>query len=287
MAPSSRRPGIRTHPPEVTLRAALDGDTVNHAGGRRGCALLLLLLLGAALPAHASRTITLCFERQDVPPWRSVAASGLNFELLNAVAQKLDLHFDYQSMPWKRCLAQLQENAVDGAFAVSFKADRMALGVYPGGAEPDASKRMHVDRYVLLRRKGSRVDWDGKQFRDLEGAVGFQLGYSVGDFLRAQHVVVDEGSGRATELAQKLLAGRLGAAAVGGSDGATLMAGPLAGQLEMLPTALVEKPYYLIVSHALAGADAALAARIWQAIEQVREGAAYKKQERQLAGAHH
>ncbi|NYE60922.1 polar amino acid transport system substrate-binding protein [Duganella sp. 1224] len=240
----------------------------------RYCACMLLVL---ACPAAARDTVTLCFEAQDVLPWRTGQGEGLNFALLNMVARRLDLRFDYQSIPWKRCLAQLKDNTVDGAFAVSYKPDRRELGAYPGGDQPDAAKRMHTDRYVVLRRKGSQVAWDGKHFSHLDGAIGFQLGYSVGDVLRAQNLEVDEGSQRADELARKLLAGRLAAAAMGGSDAAHLMQGPLGAQLEQLPIPIIEKPYFLILSHALVANKPQLAARIWDAIEQARNSAEYKK----------
>lgn len=268
---------------------------------RRPGALALALLLaaagaaGSASAAGAATTstttpateyVTLCFEQQDVLPWRTEKGGGLNFALLKMVEQRLSIHFDYQSIPWKRCLAQLKANAVDGAFAVSFKPDRRELGEYPGGEHPDASKRMHIDSYMLVRRKGSAVDWDGKAFRNLDGPIGFQLGYSVGDVLRAQNVEVDEGSQRAVELAKKLIAGRVAAAAVGGSDAQSLMRGPLAPQLEMLPVPIIEKPYFLILSHAMVAARPRLAEQIWQALEEARNSAAYKKLERSEGGRH-
>lgn len=247
---------------------------------------LLALSLPPAGAAPARESVRLCFEAQDVPPWRTEQGGGLNFALLKMVGRRLDIDFDYQSIPWKRCLAQLKANAVDGAFAVSYKPDRRELGEYPGGAQVDASKRMHIDRYVLLRRKGDKVDWDGKSFQNLDGAIGFQLGYSVGDVLRAQNVWVDEGSQRADELARKLIAGRVAAAAVGGSDANTLMRGPLAPQLEQLPIPIIEKPYFLMLSHAMVASRPKLAERIWRAIEDARNSAAYKKLEQAEGGGH-
>jgi polar amino acid transport system substrate-binding protein len=246
-------------------------------GAWRRVALAAVLCLAAPAAVTAAETITLCFERADVPPWRTVSGAGLNFELLKLVEARLGIVFDFQSMPWKRCLAQLKANEVGGAFAVSFKPDRLELGEYPGGAVPDARMRLHIDRYVLLRRKGSAVDWDGKAITHLQGTIGAQLGYSVGDFLRALNVPVDEGSQRAGELAQKLVAGRLGAAALGGSDAQALMAGPMSSQLEVLPLPLIEKPYFLVLSHALVASNPALAARIWRAVEEVRSSAQYRK----------
>ncbi|MRX11166.1 transporter substrate-binding domain-containing protein [Pseudoduganella sp. FT25W] len=250
----------------------------------RYCACMLLVLSPVA--AAARDTVTLCYEAQDVKPWRTEKGGGLNFALLKMVEQRLDIQFDFQSIPWKRCLAQLKANAVDGAFAVSYKADRRELGEYPGGQEVDATKRMHTDTYVVLRRKGSQVAWDGKQFSHLDGAIGFQLGYSVGDVLRAQNLEVDEGSQRADELARKLIAGRLAAAALGGSDAAGLMRGPLGAQLEQLPIPIIEKPYFLILSHALVASKPQLAARIWSEVEQARNSPAYRKLA-EAQGVHH
>ncbi len=242
---------------------------------------------GAAL-ADARAPIVLCFERQEVLPWRTLDGQGLNFEMLNEVARRTGVRFDYQSMPWKRCLEQLKANQVDGAFAVSFTRARLGTGAYPGGHVADASKRMHVERYLMVRRRGSRLDWDGRSFHNLEGGrIGFQLGYSVGDFLRQQQVPVDEGSQRADELVHKLLAGRLAGAALGGQDAMRLARGPLGAQLEVLPTPLVEKPYFLVLSRALAAREPQLAARLWKEIEQVRNSPAYRVRERAMAGGRH
>ena len=242
-------------------------------------------------PAHAApgERITLCFERQEVRPWRSLNLDGLNFELLADVAKRTGVRFNYQSMPWKRCLEQLKANQVDGAFSVSFSRERMALGAFPGAAASpasiaDTSKRMHMDSYVLVRRRGSRVDWDGKKFHNLEGRIGFQLGYSVGDFLRAHGVASDEGSQRSDELAQKLVAGRLAGAALGGRTTAELMRGPFANRLEVMPVPLLEQAYYLVLSHAFAARNPQLAARLWDAVEQARISPAYRKHEIQAVG---
>jgi polar amino acid transport system substrate-binding protein len=250
-----------------------------------GLYISTLLAGGPALAASVAANkpvVPLCFERQEVLPWRTLDNGGLNFELLNEVGRRIGVVFDYQSMPWKRCLAQLKANQVGGAFAVSFSKERLALGAYPGGQQADPAQRMHVDRYVLARRKGSRVDWDGKAFRNLEGRVGFQLGYSVGDFLRAQGVLVDEGSQRSDELLQKLVSGRVDAVALGGGDALRLVRGPLAAQIEVLPLPLLEKPYFLMLSHDFVARQPALAERIWTSIAEVRNSPAYRKREREL-----
>jgi polar amino acid transport system substrate-binding protein len=245
------------------------------------CAALALALVAPA-QAQTSDSLTLCFENTDVRPWRTVEGNGLNFDLLREAGRRLGLRFEFQALPWKRCLAQLQANEVHGLFAASFASDRLEVGAYPGGRTPDAAKRMHVDRYVLVRRKGDAVNWDGKAFQNLDGAIGSQLGYSIGAQLRGMGVTVDEGSQNARALVQKLLAGRLAAAALGGSDATGLMAQDvqLAAQVEVLPVPLVEKPYFLMLSHALLKARPELAQRLWATLEEVRQSPAYRKLEK-------
>ncbi len=270
--------GVESTMAGVTRTAAPGGSR-----RRRRCVatLALALAMPASMPALAAGpTITLCYERADVKPWRTQTGEGLNFELLRLVAERADVEFHFQSMPWKRCLAQLKANAVDGAFAVSYKPDRREIGEYPGGATPDAGKRMHIDRYILLRRKGGTLDWDGRALRNVDGAIGAQLGYSITDQLRSLNVTVDEGSQRSDELVKKLLAGRLAGAAVGGSDARTLLEGPYGDRIEALPLPLVEKPYFLMLSHQLVARQPALAQRVWAAVEQARNSPAYQKLER-------
>jgi polar amino acid transport system substrate-binding protein len=157
----------------------------------------------------------------------------------------------------------------------------------PGGDKPDAGKRLNSDRYILLRRHGSRANWDGRAFSDMDGPVGIQLGYSVGDQLRALGVNVDEGAQKAIELAQKLAAGRLATAAMLEGEAKTLLdqSPVLAGQLEILPIPLVDKPYFLMLSHDLVKKRADFAKRVWNEVETVRNSREYQKLEREALAA--
>lgn len=239
--------------------------------------LVALCSLTFATPVLAADSLLLCFENKVVQPWRTVEFTGLNFELLKRVEAKLDVRFDYQLLPWKRCLAKLKANEVDGAFSVSFSPERSQYGVFPGQGAPDSRQRMHSARYYLIRKKGSPIDWDGKQFHKVDGKIGFQLGYSIGEQLRALHLAVDESNDTVHNVGRKLLAGRLAGAAVFDSDADNLMRGPLGSRLEMVAIPLVEKPYYLLLSTRLVKAQPELAERIWKAIENVRDGREYGK----------
>ena len=250
-------------------------ETVPHRlTGQLALGLLCAVL---AAPAFATPTLTLCFENKLVLPWRTVEQSGLNFELLKRVESKLQIYFDYELLPWKRCLAKLKANEVDGAFTVSFSDERREFGVFPGATQADAKRRMHYARYFLVRRKGSDVSWDGKSFSKVHGKIAFQLGYSVGDMLRAQKIEVEETGDSLHTVGRKVLTGRVAAAAVMDSDAAELMRGPLAAKLEVVDVPLTEKPYYLMLSHALVKSRPELAEQIWKSIEDVRDSKEYRK----------
>jgi polar amino acid transport system substrate-binding protein len=231
--------------------------------------------------AHSVEVLRLCFESATVHPWRSIDQRGLNFELINAAARSLGVQVEYLSLPWKRCLLELKANGVDGAFAASFLEERTSYAVYPGGATPDAARRLHFDSYVLLRRKGTRLNWDGRSFSGLSGPVGIQLGYSVGDQLRRLDIPLDEGSVSASELLEKLKAGRVDGAALLSDTAKNLMHTQphLANALDILPVPLVQKPYFLVFSFETYRSRKGVADSMWRAIEQVRNTPAYRRHE--------
>ncbi len=238
---------------------------------------LLLVCLLLSPPLLARDPITLCYEHKDGPPWRTMDGAGLNFDLLKQVAARTRVTFSFLSLPWKRCLAKLQANEVDGVFSVSYSDNRLVAGVFPGGGLPDVSKRMHNSRYYLVRRKDSRIDWDGKSFHNVSGVIGYNMGYSVGDFLRELKAPLEEVNQRTADLLKLVSLGRIAGAAVFESDMEAVHNSPFAADLEIVPIPLIEKPYYLIFSHALIQNRPQLAQQVWKAIEEVRTGPAYLK----------
>lgn len=250
-------------------------------------ACLALGILPFACSFARAETLRLCYESTDIRPWVDMQGRGLNVSLLTLAARSLNLEFSYEGLPWKRCLAMLANNEVDGAFAASFKTERLELGVYPGPlGHPDAAKRLHFDRYLLVRRKGDTLDWDGKQFQNLNGILGAQLGYSIVDQVRAMGVEVDERSGNAQDLLRKLQGGRVA--------GALMLAGELAALqaespvwrdgFEVVPRPVAEKPYFLMLSRRLVETRPEQAKAIWNAIENKRKSAEYQALEKQALG---
>lgn len=253
---------------------------------RRGVLALCALPVGVtgawAQAGAAPVVLQLCYERIDILPWRTVDGRGLNIELIRMAAGRAGVTVQFVTLPWKRCMSEMQDGTVQGVFAASFVPDRLAFGAYPGGNPADPNLQLYADGYVLVRRKTDPVQWDGKSVSGLKGPVGAQVGYSVVNDLRRLGVPVDEGSQSARELLQKLQLGRVGAAALGNSDAAKLLGTDdkpteLGATLEALPVPLVQKAYFLMLSNHFVQDRPDVANRLWQQIAVARRSTEYQK----------
>jgi polar amino acid transport system substrate-binding protein len=232
-----------------------------------------------ALPAdEPPRTLVLCFEDSDVLPWRTRDKVGLNFVMLDAVAERIGLRFEYQGRPWRRCHDDLRAGRVDGTFGISVTPERQGFAAFPGGDAPDATQRMFEGGYVLVRRRGSALDFDGERITGLVGAIGAEPATSIAQDLRRRGYAVDDAAPSPQALLRKLAAGRIAAAAVGTDQMHQLrqQRHPWLLELEVVERPLVEKPYFLALSKPLVARHPELARRVWQAVAEVRESEAYQ-----------
>ena len=247
--------------------------------------LIALMPIGAACAQEHPASLTFCSGPADFYPWHMANKSGLNLVLLNKVGTKLGVKITFVSYPWKRCLLEMQTGKVDGAFASSFKTDRLEMGAYPMTPEgkPNPDKRLMTEGYHLFKLKGSNLDWDGTQFINLTGPIATTLGYSIVDQLKSAGIHVQEIPGRTQTVFQMVLLGRAQAAAMVTQVGDWVIANPpYQGKFEKVSTPLVQKPYYLMLSYQLLKADPDFANAIWDAIAEVRESAEYKQTEKIL-----
>lgn len=246
------------------------------------CGLFCCLALNALAAPREGPVLTLCYEDQDSYPWVMEDGSGLNLQLLRLVEQAQHGQFTFIAVPWKRCLAGLAQGTYDGAFAASYKAERLSLGRYPLDADGrlDERKRLHTSIYALYRRKGSPVSWNGQEFRQLQGRIGSLSGFSIVDFIRAQGAEVDETSRDPLALLRMLSHKRIEAAALQSLRGDfVLQANPdLAAQLEKLELPLEDKAYYLMLSNDYVASNPEQATALWDEIERQRESPTYQQQ---------
>lgn len=246
---------------------------------RRSLCSLLVLSALAVQAEDKPATLKFCHDNVDVYPWVVVGKGGLNLVHLKMVEQKLGLKFEMVSMPWARCLDEMRQGNMDGAFAASFKTDRLVSGSYPMAGDKPDNRYMMMDGYSLYRLKGSNAGYDGKALTNVSGTFGAQQGYSIVDQLKGLGARVDDGARSADDNLRKLVAGRVQAVALQTLEGDnSIQQAEFAGKVEKVAPPLVEKPYYLMLSKQFVAKYGGLSADIWNAVAAVRESAEYKKQ---------
>ena len=243
--------------------------------------LVIALLLAAPLASARPAQLSFCHEDQDSYPWVLRDRPGLNIRLMQLLERELKIPVKLVPMPWKRCLAEMANNNVHGAFAASYKLDRIEMGHYPSARDgkPDPAYRLHSSSYSLYRMKGSTLGWNGKTFENLVGQIGTLSAHSIIDFLRERGVSVDDGSKNPVDTLRKVQAGRLQGAALQTSRTEHILAlhPDLARSIERVPILLEERPYFLMLSFNLVEQSPELASSIWRSIEKLRESPEYKR----------
>ncbi len=242
--------------------------------------MFAVLCCGASLCAADPVPFNVACEDQALPPWSLANGQGIDPDLVRTIAPGLGLTVTITVLPWRRCLAQLADGSVDAVLNASFKSERLAFGRYPCDAAglPDASRALHELTYVLYRRRGDPLRWDGKAFHGLHGIIGAQSQFSIVDHLRALGATVEDDSKDPRVVLRKLSFGRLQGAALlrEGAESILTADADLQAAIEPVEPPLESKPYHLLIGTRFAAAHPDLPDRIWDALRATRATEAYR-----------
>lgn len=249
------------------------------------CFLIILLGLLFTLPAAAEPTLLLATDDTPGPPFIIGEGAefhwekpGIEIELFQLMAAKLNLSVKFIRLPWKRCLLQLEQGKIDGIFPASFKKKRMQFGVYPmKNGQVNLSLKMRDNAYFLYKHKQSPLLWDGDGFSGVQNGIYAPLGWAIVDDLKKMKTVVHE----VYDLPRvfKLLENNRidGFACLETVADYYLNENPEQySNIEKLYPPLKEKPYYLMLSHPFVKQHPQLADKIWRTIVEIKESDAYK-----------
>lgn len=213
--------------------------------------LLLLLLLCAVAGNAAALTIRLCTFDSPYAPLLMPDGSGQVQELLRRGARSAPVMLHQVTESRARCLSLLQRGEVDATLG-AFLPDRLEYAVYPMvGGQPDESQALGVLRFMVYRRRGSALAWDGHLFGNLgRQPVGIQLTSIHGPLLRQMGVVTDD-SGRSVDdnlgkLAQNRVAATIGLE----GEAQRVIEQKYRDEIEALPQPFQLTPLYLLVNRA-------------------------------------
>jgi len=204
---------------------------------------------------------------------------GISIELLQLVAQRLQITIEFKRLPWKRCFIEMQKGEIDGVFSASFKPERVEFGAYPMQAETvDSSRKIYTMSYMLYAGTGADIGWDGKAFATPSKKIAVIRGYSVIDDLKNMGIAIEEVKN--TYVALKWLKkGIFDAAALlelSGDAALTKYADELSG-IEKLPLPLTTRDYYLMLSYQRVRQSPKLAEDIWNTMKAVRESEEFQQ----------
>lgn len=258
------------------------------AGVRAASVLVIAACLGSGTAAAAPEappaapeptTVALCFEETPALPWRSRQKQGLYFDLMDEVARRLGLHFEYHPQPWPFCLAEVAAGRMDGAFAVAFSPERRPVFAFPPGAPDIEADVLREDAIVLVRRRGTAVDVVDGRLSGSTRPVGVLPGYAIADDLKRAGWAVEMSSRDHVAQLSRLSRGELDAIALSAFRWAQLQAagGVALDDLEALPRPILSKRYFLGLSHPFVAAHPALAQRIWATTREVRNSATFRR----------
>lgn len=243
-----------------------------------GIAAGLVLALVAAGPALAGERLACVYAFGEAPPFQLGEGEavpkehpGMAVELMQMAAAGLDIDLTLSRLPNRRVVPAVTGNASDCAFALSFLPERAAAVAYPlSNGRLDRDRRIGSSAYVVYRRAGSALQWDGRRFSGLEdGAVGINAGFAAREELVRMGVPVEEADSTTSNM-RKLAAGRIAAYVVHAAIGDDYLARVAQSGIEKLPVPFLEKDYYVVLSKKFVGENPELAERLWDRLAALR-----------------
>lgn len=248
--------------------------------------IVVLVFFGMVPPLSAAPIFRVVYNDKENPPrylgdgtsidW---SRPGITLELLKMVEKKVGVQFQFNRMPWKRCLYMVENGLADGTFHASYSPERAEYGVYPmRDGKLDSTKAIYISTYSVFVKKGSAVTWNGKTLGNVSRPIGTQLSYAIAEDLRKMGYDVEEESSVINNL-EKLVAGRISVYA----DIETMVENtlrkyePKYAAIEKLSPPLSEKVYYLLISKKFAAGHPEVTERIWEAIRDVQKTDAYQE----------
>jgi polar amino acid transport system substrate-binding protein len=240
----------------------------------------LCLFLAAAQTAAAETVLHVAYEDKTQFPYymgdtqRVLEKPGAAVELVKLLEERIPgLRIKFSRYPWKRCLAMLETNQVDGIFNASYNEERTRIGEYPWkNGQVDPSRRLTTISYHLYAQANADLGWNGKAFEDKDLEIGAPLGYSIVNDLESLGVSVMKVRSSRQSL-QLLLASRVDGVALQSVTADFLLtrnADQLTGIVRIDPP-LKTKAYYLMLSRQFKEEQPELSEQIWDAIGQLRE----------------
>jgi hypothetical protein len=143
--------------------------------------------------ARVEDPISICVEDRFWPPgsfFKDGKAVGTHIEQARRTFEQLNLPYQFEKMPWKRCIQSAASGAVDSILSISHSEDREKTLHYPQGAnstDEHPESLEHVT-FVLVTRVGDTPPRAGEPIPKSLQPIGIPLGYNAGPYYGAKGI---------------------------------------------------------------------------------------------------
>lgn len=243
-----------------------------------------------ATPPASVRTVpsfTACIDER---PWIPYTDPDLekpgNMQITTYnVARDLQVRVDIVALPWKRCLENVKTGKTDAAIALGDVPYLRKIAEFPrvsGFEIVDRSRSLGTARIMLVKRRSSSVDWDGKSLSHLDKPVGTAMGTQVMKTAIERLGGIADDSARTDEQnLRKLLQNRVELMAGYEFDLKKLIRKSFQERVTVLDIPLIESHYFLAFSKQFYAKNAAFAEVFWNKIGTYQSGAYLKSLSRE------
>lgn len=243
--------------------------------------LILFLLLIHIVTAKD--TITVVTLDAAYPPYLMNSGSSLDsvrpgiiIELLNHVAEELQIVFVYKRYPDLRCESLLKNDQIEFLGPWAFREERLNYAHYPmKNGEIDTSLILASGSFSFYVRKGSNITWNGTELKGIEKPVGVLTNSSTIPILKNKYglQIYDKAVRNIDQNIDRLLAKRV--------DAIVLLDEPAKEIIERdsiylqevikLEPELLSMPFYFVAGESFFNENRELVQKIWQTLPSIRE----------------
>jgi polar amino acid transport system substrate-binding protein len=246
---------------------------------------VLACVLALATTTGACRTISVCIPVNPFPPLTFPTHEGQGQWLVRKAVERQGDTVQFLSVPWLRCT----EGAANGTYDAAMPPSAIFAGTlaFPQNEAGQIDPQQSVGEVALgvVRRIGTKADWNGKVFSDLSRPVMFNRGIaSIKDKLAKLGTPGDESAHANESLMRKLLLGRGELLIMNTQAAQSEMAEEeYRGKLEILPAPFLSFTLYLAFNPRFQSGNAAFTKAVWAEIGRLRTTPEWSKIAARLA----
>ena len=242
-----------------------------------------VIAIAAALPliAQADNTMVLCIEDQAASPFTYPNKDGTMQVLLKMAAKQTGVNLTFKVQAWKRCIADVQSNALSGLVNAGYTPFHASYAAFPmkSNGQPNPAQALAKMDVMVYRMKGAGVGWDGQTFSNLSKPVLMPSGFAtISDRLKEMKVDFDETTKEPLRNLYKMIAGQGDAVLGFAEEMQALVQGrkEIQEKVELMPQKFMTADYYAPVSKKYYADNKDMVNAFWDAVGKLKTSKEYQ-----------